>query len=154
MVFGMPNFQPGKNDFNMADFFGEEPLMRITTLASTGMIVTRLNRVFGSSPDFTEERAQRMKEVMLEDLHENRKEEYMSEVGLALLYERSGGNLTGKMAEAVEKAKVTEPHHAILIQEVRVMWDEWDLKDGVKDDMLDFDAFYNGFLAPYFGCYR
>ena len=34
------------------------------------------------------------------------------------------------------------------------MWDEWDLRDGTKDDMLEFDAFYNGFMAPYFGCYR
>ena len=34
------------------------------------------------------------------------------------------------------------------------MWNEWDLGDGEKDDKLDFDTFYNGFLAPYFGCYR
>ena len=34
------------------------------------------------------------------------------------------------------------------------MWDEWDLRDGEKDDILEFDAFYNGFMAPYFGCYR
>ena len=24
----------------------------------------------------------------------------------------------------------------------------------MKDDQLEFDAFYNGFMAPYFGCYR
>ena len=41
-----------------------------------------------------------------------------------------------------------------LIEEIRAMWDEWDLRDGTKDDMLEFDAFYNGFMAPYFGCYR
>ena len=41
-----------------------------------------------------------------------------------------------------------------LIQEIRAMWDEWDLRDGEKDDILEFDAFYNGFMAPYFGCYR
>ena len=34
------------------------------------------------------------------------------------------------------------------------MWDEWDLRDGTIDDELDFFAFYNGFMAPYFGCYR
>ena len=95
-----------------------------------------------------------MKEVMLEDLHKNRKEEYMSKVGLALLYERAGGSLTGKMAKSVEESKVTNPHHQVLMDEVRAMWDEWDLRDGKKDDMLEFDAFYNGFLAPYFGCYR
>jgi len=31
---------------------------------------------------------------MLEDLHQNRKEEYMSAVGLAFLFDRSGGKLT------------------------------------------------------------
>ena len=34
------------------------------------------------------------------------------------------------------------------------MRDEWDLRDGERDDKLEFDAFYNGFLAPYFGCYK
>ena len=41
-----------------------------------------------------------------------------------------------------------------MISEVRAMWDEWDLRDGERDDTLTFDAFYNGFMAPYFGCYR
>ena len=34
------------------------------------------------------------------------------------------------------------------------MWDEWDIRDGVKDDKIDFTAFYNGFMSPYFSCYR
>lgn len=34
------------------------------------------------------------------------------------------------------------------------MWDEWDLWDGERDDKLEFDVFYNGFLVLYFGCYR
>ena len=41
-----------------------------------------------------------------------------------------------------------------LIKEIRELWDEWDIRDGVKDDEVDLDAFYNGFMAPYFGCYR
>ena len=42
-----------------------------------------------------------------------------------------------------------------LIAEIRAEWDEWDLRDNDQvDDMLDFNAFYNGFMAPYFGCYR
>lgn len=45
-------------------------------------------------------------------------------------------------------------HAQGLISEIRAMWDEWDLRDGQKDDILEFDAFYNGFMAPYFGCYR
>ena len=105
MVFGMDQFTPNKKQFNMAAFFGEEPVMRMTTLASTGMIVARLQKMFGEDPQFTEERAQRMKEVMLEDLHANRKEEYMSAVGLAVLFDRSGGKLTEQMNEAIEKVR-------------------------------------------------
>ena len=146
MVFGMPNFTPSKKEFSMAEFFGDEPVMRMTTLASSGMIVTRLTKLFGEDPQFTAERAQKMKEVMLEDLHKNRKEEYMSAVGLALLFDRSGGSLTEAMCDVIAQE---EP------KKVHAMWDEWDLRDdGKRDDKLEFDAFYNGFMGPYFGCYR
>ena len=156
MVFGMPNFDPDPNEkvFNMAEFFGEEPVMRMTTLASPGMIVTRLKKMFGDDPQFTEDRAQRMLAVMLEDLHKNRKEEYMSAVGLALLFDRAGGSLTEQMSDAIAKEEPKRVHAQQLIAEVRAMWDEWDLRDGDRDEKLEFDAFYNGFLAPYFGCYR
>ena len=106
MVFGMDQFTPNKKQFSMAAFFGEEPVMRMTTLASTGMIVKRLEKLFGKDPQFTEERAKRMKEVMLEDLHANRKEEYMSAVGLAVLFDRSGGKLTEQMSEVIAKVKI------------------------------------------------
>ncbi|CAH3030331.1 unnamed protein product [Porites evermanni] len=154
MVFGVPNFPPTKSEFSMADFFGEEPVMRMTTLASPGMIVTRLKNLFGSDRQFTSERGQRMLEVMLEDLRQNRKEEYMSAVGLALLFDRSGGKLTMKMSEVIAQEEPKKAHAQDLIAEIRAMWDEWDLRDGQRDDKLEFDAFYNGFLAPYFGCYR
>ena len=39
-----------------------------------------------------------------------------------------------------------------LIEEIRTMWDKWALMDGVRDDALSFDAFFNGFMALYFGC--
>ena len=41
-----------------------------------------------------------------------------------------------------------------MIDEIRVMWDDWDLRDGTKDGKLKFDNFYDGFMKPYFGCYR
>lgn len=140
--------------FCMATFFGQEPLMRMTTLASPRMVVERLNALFGENDQFTEERAKRMLEVMLEDLNMNRKEEYMSKVGLAVLFDRAGGKLTGSMAKAIEDEKPGTRYGEQLIAEIRKMWDVWDLRDGVKDDELEFDAFYNGFMAPYFGCYR
>ena len=50
---------------------------------------------------------------------------------------------------------MSDLHVKELIDEIRKQWDEWDLNDNNKiDDMLDFNAFYNGFMAPYFGCYR
>ena len=116
------------------------------------MVTDRLKNLFGDDPQFTEERGQRMLEVMLEDLHQNRKEEYMSAVGLAMLFDRSGGELTENMSEAIAKEEPKRVHAQKLLAEIRAMWDEWDLRDGEKDDKLEFDAFYNGFLAPYFGC--
>ena len=154
MVFGMPNFTPGKKEFNMAEFFEEKPVMRMTTLASPKMVADRLKNLFGDDPQFTEERGQRMLEVMLEDLHKNRKEEYMSAVGIAMLFDPSGGNLTEKMSEVIANEEPKKVHAQELIDEIRAMWDEWDLRDGTRDNKLEFDAFYNGFLAPYFGCYR
>ena len=154
MVLGIPNFLPDKQEFDVAKFFGEKPAMRITTLATPKMITERLKLLFGEDPQFTEERGQSMKEVMLEDLHQNIKEEYMSAVGLAMLFDKSGGQQTDKMADVIAK-EVPEAHAQKLIDEIRAMWDEWDLREESKgDDELEFDSFYNGFMAPYFGCYR
>lgn len=155
MVFGMPNFTPTKEEFNIAEFFGEKTVMRMSTLASPKMVADRLKNVFGEDTEFTEERGQKMLEVMLEDLHANRKEEYMSKVGLAVLFDRSGGKLTSTIAEAIAEDKPKMAHAQTLLAEIRKMWDEWDLKEEKQnDDELDFDSFYNGFMAPYFGCYR
>ena len=154
MVFGMPNFTPGKKEFNMAEFFGEKPVMRMTTLASPKMVADRLENLFGEDPQFTEEQGKRMLKVMLEDLRHNRKEEYMSPVGLAILFDRSGGQLTEKMSQVIAEEEPKKAHAKEMIDEIRKMWDEWDLKDDKQDDCLEFDAFYNGFMGPYFGCYR
>ena len=103
MVFGFD--QINKKEFSMAAFFGEEPVMRITTLASPEMIVERLQNLFGEDPQFTIKIAKKMKEMMLEDLHANRKEEYMSAVGLAVLFDRSGGKMTEKMCDVIAKVE-------------------------------------------------
>ena len=153
LVFGFI----GVGDFNLGDFFGEKTINRITTLATPQMIVDRMVALFGENPAFTLEIAQKMKETMLEDLNSvpPRKEEYMSEMGLALLFDRSGGKLTEKMSEAIAKVDVQKQHHKTIIEEIRQLWDLWDAREeGQNDDRLEFDSFYHGFLAPYFGCYR
>ena len=65
-------FDLGKDEFDLADFFGEKAPIRITSIASPEMIRARLVDLFGEDEDFTIERAQQMKEVMLDDLKQNR----------------------------------------------------------------------------------
>ena len=152
---GIAGGKISKDEFDMAKFFGEKPLIRISTLASPAMIVQNLKEWFGEHEDFTEERAEEMKRVMIEDLKTNRKEEYTSKVGLAILYDRSGGKITEKMRDVIEKVEVTESYSKTLIASVRKIWDEWDSREEeVGDERLQYDSFYNGFMAPYFACYR
>lgn len=153
LVFGFI----GVGDFNLGDFFGEQTVNRITTLATKEMIRDRLINLFGENPQFTLEMAQKMKEKMMEDLQSvpPRKEEYMSPMGIALLFDRAGGKLTEKMSEEISQVKLKDPHHKILIEEIRELWDFWDSAElQQRDNCLQFDSFYHGFMAPYFGCYR
>ena len=164
MAFDLGNIaggKVGKTDFDLAEFFGEEAPVRISSLLelavriSSHMIRQRLVNLFGEDPHFTMEMAQKMKETMLLDLTGNRKEEYMSAAGLALLFDRSGGKLTAKMAEVIEEAEIKSERAQQLIAEVRRIWDEWDIEEDKQiDDRLKFQSFYNGFMAPYFGCFK
>ena len=153
LVFGFP--LNVVRTFDMAAFFGVKPVNRMNTLASAEMIKDRLENMFGEHAQFTLAIADSMKKKMVEDLRSGRKEEYMSKVGLAILFDRAGGKLTEKMADSISATQVQNPHHERLIAEVRELWDEWDLMDKVQgDERLQFDSFYHGFMAPYFGCYR
>ncbi|XP_072177566.1 uncharacterized protein [Diadema setosum] len=142
-------------EFDFAKFFGEKAPVRITTMASKEMIQKRLVDLFGKDPQFTLDLTYKMKELILKDLRSGRKEEYMSMVGLALLLDRAGGKLNAQMRDAIDNFKLKAPHAQSLLAEIRKTWDEWDLKEEKKgDNMLEFDSFYNGFMAPYFSCYR
>ena len=145
----------GVGDFDLGKFFGVRTINRITTLATTEMIINELENAFGEDPQFTKEIAQKMKEQMLLDVRSGRKEEYNSEAGIALLFDRCGGKLTKKMGEVVANVEVQSLHHKRLIDEIREEWDAWDKRDEIQnDDRLQFDNFYHGFMQPYFGCYR
>ena len=98
-----------------------------------------------------------MKENMLEDLRSvpARKEEYMSPVGIAILFDRAGGKLTEEMSEKIANVELHRSHHKSIVDEIRCEWDKWDLQEEESnDERLQFDSFYHGFMAPYFGCYR
>ena len=55
---------------------------------------------------------------MLEDLYKGRKEEYMSKVGIAMLFDRAGGKLTHAMANVIANAELTAPYHQAIIDEI------------------------------------
>lgn len=152
IVFG---FDPvNAKEFNFAEFLGIKPEIRITTLASPEMMVRKLQECFGEDEQFTIEIGKNMKAKLLENLKNERKEESNSKVGLAMLFDQSGGHLTDEMTDIIHNDKEHSHHIEELIKQLKKRWDVWDISDGVKDDQLTFDAFYNGFMAPYFGCYR
>jgi hypothetical protein len=119
------------------------------------MIVKRMVRLFDPNDQFTEEMAVKMKAVMIKDLTSGRKEEYMTPVGLAVLFDSAGGKLTPKMSEVITVVKLKSNAHRQLISDVKDIWNEWDISEGKSgDNRLEFYSFYNGFMAPYFGCYE
>jgi len=152
----LPGQEDSVREFDLAKFFGEEAPNRISDVWSVEMIRKRLVDLFGKDPQFTDAMAEKMKELLLKDMSGGRKEEYMSSVGIAMLFDRAGGQMTSKMCDVIEEMKVNEPNAQKLIDDVKKIWDEWDLKEGEEsgDNRLRFDSFYNGFLSPYFGCYR
>ena len=141
--------------FDLEKFFGVKAPTRMSTLASPAMIKDRLIQVFGKNDEFTEDIAVKMKAVMIDDLTNDRKEEYMSEAGLAILFDRAGGKLTDQMRSIVMAVEISANAHKNLIKKVRKIWDAWDLTEEESgDDCLEFYSFYSGFMAPYFGNYE
>ncbi|CAH1791980.1 unnamed protein product [Owenia fusiformis] len=148
-------FNLNKDEFHLADFFGVDAPVRITTMSSAEMIRTRLIRLFGEDPQFNLEITGRMKEIILEDLRSSKRLEYMSKFGLAVLFDRAGGSLTEAMRDQITTGNEIGPHVKYLIGEIRKIWDELDSREEeVGDEMLQFDSFYHGFLAQYFSSYR
>ena len=155
---GIAGGKVGDTEFDLANFFGVKAPKRITSLAPPRMIRDLLVETFGEDKQFTDEIARKMKDKIIEDLNENRKEEYMSAVGLAILFDRAGGALTAEMSEEIAKVELKSSlHHQLINVEVRAIWDDWDSREKVEfrgDESLEFYSFYNAFMSPYFGCYE
>lgn len=144
-------------DFDLAEFFGEKAPVRMTTFASETMILRRLEELFGPDPQFDWNLAHAMRGQILDDLREGNKEEYMSHVGLALLMDKAGGKINSYMRDIIAQRDLNSAFGRQLIKEARDKWDALDdLEDeeNQNDEMLEFDSFYNGFMAPFFSCYR
>merc|ERR1719193_2583371 len=71
-----------------------------------------------------------------------------------MLYDRAGGKLTENMMDVILAQKNLTPKQDHIMNEVRKIWDHYDMRDDKKDDYLDFFAFYDGFMSPHFGCYK
>ena len=57
----------------------------------------------------------------------------MSPAGLAILFDRAGGSLTGAMSDVIAKMKTNSQHADTLIQEIREIWDTWDAREEGAD---------------------
>ena len=84
---GIAGGRTKRNSFDLANFFGEVHPIRISTLSSTDMLKQQMINTFGLNAAFTDQLMHSMKKQMIQDLVGNRKEEYMSPVGLALLFD-------------------------------------------------------------------
>ena len=140
--------------FDMAEFLGVKRKIRISGLANDKMIQSKLIEIFGENPQFTLERCEAMRQKITLNAAEGRKEEYNSDVGLAMLFDLSGGHPWPSMLETIAASEGNSSHIDHLISEIKLDWDIWDGRDGKKDEQLTFDHFYMGFMGPYFGCYR
>jgi len=154
-VFGFLMGDPyAETFFDMAEFLDIESEIRISNMANAEMIKEKLEDTFGRNSQFTLAMAGKMKEEMLTIAAEGRHEEYNSEVGLAMLFDQAGGKMTEEMAMKVAEGTRNSKYIDGLITLIKKEWDEWDNSDGCRNDKLSFEDFYNGFMAPYFGCYR
>ena len=140
--------------FDMAEFFGVKRSIRISPLASAEMIITKLNELFGDDPQFTVELGEAMRKKILENAKQNRREEYNSAPGIAILFNQAGGKMTPKIKEKVQAGLKNEKHVEKLIADIKVKWDIWDSRDDCVDDRLTFDNFYFGFMSHFISCSR
>jgi len=101
LVFNIGGIAGGitrEDEFDMAKFFGEERKIRISTHASTQMIVDNLKRSFGDNPEFSLDKGAKMKQVIAEN---SKEEEYTSKMEVVVLYDHSCERLTPEMAEVI-----------------------------------------------------
>ena len=69
------------------------------------MIRDCLVNLFGENEQVTLDMAKKMKYKIFENLYNNRKEEYQSKVGIAILIDCVGGQLTPAMRDSMAKVR-------------------------------------------------
>merc|ERR1712060_814613 len=151
LVFGFIFSDPSmRGGFSMAEFLGVEKQVRISNMSNPEMILMKLREWFGENDQFTLDMAKKMQDTMLQNQINNRKEEYNSHAGLAMLFDQSDGKMTEEMAMTVAENSRSTKYIEGLIGEVKAMWDKYDPD---KTEKLSFRNFYDNFMGRYFGCY-
>ena len=141
----------GLDHFSLAEFLGAgEPPIRITTLSSPKLVVERLNQCFGDNPEFTEEMGQKMLNFMEQELIDNQVCEHTSPMGIAVLWQNITGTLLPEMDEIVQKVKAKKGTHVRILEEAKDCFFNF-VETG--ENSMDFLAFYEAYLKPYFGCF-
>jgi len=146
-IFSDPSMQGG---FDMAEFLGVKKQVLISNVCNAEMIVMKLKNCFGDNEQFTLKMAKKMQDTMVKNQINNRKEEYNSHVGLAMLFDQSDGKMTEEMARIVADNSKSTKYINGLIGEVKAMWDKYDPENTGK---VSFRNFYDNFMGRYFGCY-
>ena len=85
LVFPFGSIAGGLDDqeeLNLSQFFGQVQPMRISEFASEEMILIQLENTFGKNDYFDDTIVKSMKRTVMNDLKQNRKEDYMSKEGM------------------------------------------------------------------------
>ena len=107
VVFGLEHLtRSPSTEFYLPEFFDEKYEIRMTSLTTPLMIMEKLKTVFGEDPQFNMQIATSMQKKILQDLREGIKEEYHSDVGLAMLFDKSGGKLTLHMSDVINEVSM------------------------------------------------
>lgn len=152
LVFELNDEADGK--FDMCDFFGIKPEIRISNMAQPKMIKLKLIDTFGPSEEFTDEIVDAMINKMCKNATAGRKEEYNSIAGLAMLFDQSGGKLTKTMADKMSETNENTFKTDTLINEILEKWNSCKTSELDEHNGLPYYQFYGLFLEPYFPRYQ
>ena len=140
--------------FTLAEFLGvEDPPVRITTLASPGLVARRLEQCFGEDPLFTEEAGGKLLMRLKQELELNMEREHTSPVGLAILWDSVFGSFTPEMRKVMDGQEKHFEEQEKLLLEAETVFRYYLQEEDSNGLALDFSSFYAAYLQPYIGCF-
>jgi hypothetical protein len=142
-----------KNSFDELKFFKKKSIIRVSTFTTPELFTIHLSDVFGHSPsDWSIDVTTKMQLTIREDLLTGKKYDYQFSPGLFDLYQRSGGiEYLDEMVNKVNNDNTREigDNHALIIELHEYFKSFSKSNEGINDETLSYDSFYNAFLAKY-----